>query len=340
MEVRPYDPAHLRDAAALLAQAHDARLAGLPALPAALRDPEEARPVLETFAGRSTCSGYSAFEGGRLVGFLLATRHLPAPSQPLSAYVMPRSTWTPTQAWAVGDDVDPRAVFEALYGAVADDAVAAGYLNQQVEVNAGDPAEGWLLDLGFTRSSVYAVLPIEGGVTGEDASGGAEAPEIRSARTGDEERIVAVGELEAGHHRTSPVFRPDLSQDYREAALDSAADLIETEGRRAFLAFVDGDFVGGILANAMGNGRPLLRPANSLYIGSTAVSPAHRGRGVGQALLRDLLATARSQGFEHAVLNYSPANASARRFWHKMGFEPLMTVFQRRIDPRIAWGAS
>ena len=340
MEVRPYEPAHLDDAAGLLAKAHECRSAELPALPGAFSAVDETRAVIGAFADRPSCAGYSAFRDGRIIGFLLATRHLPAPAHPSSAYVMPRSTWTPTQAWAVGDGCDARAVFEALYGALASEAVSAGYLNHQVEVNVGDPAESWLLDLGYTRSSVYAALPIGGVAPAEHHPEAAGQTEIRRAGAGDEEFVVAVGELEARHHQTSPVFRPDLSEDYREAALESAADLVNAEDRMAFLAFTHGDFVGGILANAMGGGRPLLRPANSLYIGSTAVSPAHRGRGIGQALVGALLLAARSEGFEHAVLNYAPANASGRRFWQKMGFQPLMTVFQRRVDPRIAWGAT
>lgn len=340
MEIRPYEPAHLDDAAGVLATAHERRAAELPTLPGAFSAADQTRVVIGAFAGRPSCTGYSAFRDGRLIGFLLATRHLPAPAHPSSAYVMPRSTWTPTQAWAIGDDCDPRAVFEALYSAVASEAVSAGYLNHQIEINVEDPAESWLLDLGYTRSSVYAALPVAGAVPAEDHAGAVGQTEIRRARAGDEEFVVAVGELEARHHQTSPVFRPDLSKDYREAALDSAADLVNADDRMAFLAFTRGDFVGGILSNAMGGGRPLLRPAASLYIGSTAVSPAHRGCGIGQALVRALLLAARSEGFEHAVLNYAPANASGRRFWQKMGFEPLMTVFQRRVDPRIAWGAS
>ncbi len=350
MEVRPYEPAHLDGAAGVLARAHERRSAELPSLPGAFSAAGEARAAIGAFADRPSCAGYSAFRDGRLVGFLLATRHLPAPAHPSSAYVMPRSTWTPTQAWAVGDDCDPRAAFEALYSAVASDAVSAGYLNHQVEVNVGDPAESWLLDLGYTRSSVYAALPVGGAAPAEHHAGAAGQmetgqletgqTEIRRARAGDEAFVVAVGELEARHHQASPVFRPDLPEDYREAALDAAAELVNANDRMAFLAFTHGDFVGGILANAMGAGRPLLRPAGSLYIGSTAVSPAHRGRGIGQALVGALLRAARSDGFEHTVLNYSPANASGRRFWQKMGFKPLMTVFQRRVDPRIAWGAS
>ena len=345
MEIRPYEPAHLDDAAGVLAKAHERRSAELPALPGAFSAADETRVVIGAFADRPGCAGYSAFRDGRLTGFLLATRHLPAPAHPSSAYVMPRSTWPPTQAWAIGDDCDPRAVFEALYSAVASDAVGAGYLNHQVEVNVGDPAENWLLDLGYTRSSVYAALPVGGAAPAEhhsEAPGQTETGQtaIRRARAGDEELVAAVGELNARHHQTSPVFRPDLSEDYREAVLDAAAELVIAQDRMAFLAFTDGDFVGGILANAMGSGRPLFRPADSLYIGSIAVAPAHRGRGIGQALVGALLLAARAEGFEHAVLNYAPANASGRRFWQKMSFQPLMTVFQRRVDPRIAWGAS
>lgn len=57
------------------------------------------------------------------------------------------------------------------------------------------------------------------------------------------------------------------------------------------------------------------------------VDPAHRGKGVGRALLEDFLESARSRGAERVFLEMR-ANNSAENLYRKVGFEPI----GRRVD--------
>lgn len=56
------------------------------------------------------------------------------------------------------------------------------------------------------------------------------------------------------------------------------------------------------------------------HIGTLAVAPAHRGRGIGEALVLALLAHARQAGVRQVVLEYRVHNTAAERLYHKLGF--------------------
>ncbi len=60
------------------------------------------------------------------------------------------------------------------------------------------------------------------------------------------------------------------------------------------------------------------------HIGRMAVLPSWRGRGVGSALLQELLRIAEQRGYERVFLH---AQCSAEGFYRKLGFTPVGEVF-------------
>jgi ribosomal protein S18 acetylase RimI-like enzyme len=98
------------------------------------------------------------------------------------------------------------------------------------------------------------------------------------------------------------------------AFMEHAFDLVP---EASLLARVDGELVG--LAN-LG-----LRGADA-WVGGVGVVPAHRGTGVGEALMRGLIAEARSRGVERLWLEVIVENTVALRLYEKLGFAHVRDV--------------
>ncbi|WP_037577587.1 GNAT family N-acetyltransferase [Phaeacidiphilus oryzae] len=71
------------------------------------------------------------------------------------------------------------------------------------------------------------------------------------------------------------------------------------------------------------------RPGRGAHIGTASflVDPAHRGRGVGRALGREMIEWSRGQGFRGIQFNaVVEVNAPAVHLWKSLGFEVVGTV--------------
>lgn len=62
-------------------------------------------------------------------------------------------------------------------------------------------------------------------------------------------------------------------------------------------------------------------PADTLQMDGICVAASVRGRGVGQALLTDLFAFARDQGFAKITLDVIDSNPRARALYERLGFQ-------------------
>ena len=64
------------------------------------------------------------------------------------------------------------------------------------------------------------------------------------------------------------------------------------------------------------------------------VDPAHRGRGVGPAAIRQVVALLRARGHHRVVIDPAAANAAAIRAYEKAGFRPVgvMRAYERDAD--------
>jgi mycothiol synthase len=74
------------------------------------------------------------------------------------------------------------------------------------------------------------------------------------------------------------------------------------------------------------------------YVGTVAVLPSYRRRGIAQALIAQTLQYLARQGMESAVLNVNDANSSARRLYEKLGWREVSRTdhFWKRTD-NPAW---
>jgi len=95
-------------------------------------------------------------------------------------------------------------------------------------------------------------------------------------------------------------------------------DLAKFFGAVSWLAFKDGKPVG--LLNAL-PGYSTFKARPLLNVHDIAVDPAHRGQGVGQALLTAMEAYARAAGCCKVTLEVLSGNTQAQRAYQRFGFE-------------------
>ncbi len=92
-----------------------------------------------------------------------------------------------------------------------------------------------------------------------------------------------------------------------------------------------GDVIGYAWAGIEGSDYMALRgPAGVLY--DIVVDPAHRGQGVGQLLLDDILATLSQRGAPRVVLSTAARNESAQGFFARSGFRETMIEMTREFS--------
>lgn len=239
------------------------------------------------------------------------------------------------EEWALADPADNEAL-DALYAALATWGLDRGAGAQLLSIAAGDDRTDFWLDLGFARHDRYAYLPL-----------GAERPastEVRVRRATVADLVVTTryNLAEAQHHHEAPIFAfapPGRDEARRRAVAENLTD----PQALIYLADVDGRAVGGLSAffvETLPFWMPSATPTPCAFIDSGYVEPDARGHGTLHALVAALLAETATRGGVGLFVTYLPANRSARLAWEGLGFTPLITVHQRRIDPRTVrqWG--
>ena len=128
-------------------------------------------------------------------------------------------------------------------------------------------------------------------------------------------------------HELSAVDLQELSRLYRIAPLgDKPPQALATVfGNSMFMCFV---YAGGVLAGA---GRVLADGLDCAYLADVAVHPDHQGRGLGTAIIRQLVAFSR----EHKkIILY--ANPGTEGFYRELGFLRMNTAMAIWQDPARA----
>jgi ribosomal protein S18 acetylase RimI-like enzyme len=98
-----------------------------------------------------------------------------------------------------------------------------------------------------------------------------------------------------------------------------------------------GTVIGYTYAGVEGRDWMSLRgPAGVMY--DIVVDPAHRGRGVGRALLEATVAALRSRGSPQVVLSTADRNAAAQRLFESAGFRRTMIEMTRDADDDVLLG--
>jgi ribosomal-protein-alanine N-acetyltransferase len=117
-------------------------------------------------------------------------------------------------------------------------------------------------------------------------------------------------------------FEAELDQEpyLRETWDEAWEDLAVTvDDGVALIAEDDGSALGFVFCVLGDRGR------RTAHVTDIYVRPEARGRGIGRALLAELVEPARAAGLEHVSLEVLVRNADARRLYERLGFAPVDT---------------
>ncbi|MEQ8766195.1 MAG: N-acetyltransferase [Planctomycetota bacterium] len=117
--------------------------------------------------------------------------------------------------------------------------------------------------------------------------------------------------------RDTPMAFAASPEDDRASSVEATRELLDAGPSTIFGAF-DPELVG--VVGAVRNHH--LKMAHKLHVWGVYVSPAGRGRGIGEALLRAVIAYAEEvPGIDWLQLSVSSTTPAAKRLYERVGFE-------------------
>ncbi len=331
LRVLTFTGSHVEPAARLLAARHRRDRNRHTALPEAFEHVDGTMPIVQRSFLSDSVSGVVAFYGSEMVGFLLGQRTAFPPDSTIAPYYRPVSAIVRYDAHATVAD-GCWDIYRELYAVAAERWAAEGLAAQHVQVPAGDDAaiDAWA-STGFGRDMGWGLRNTSTFEPGPQLPG----LSIRRATSDD---LDVVFQLDAGlvrHESRSPVFMPyptpAAERDWRQDVGYSLAD----PNLYYWLAELDDQPVGLMNVNPPPlHISPLLTPAGMVNIFAASVVPEQRGSGIGGALLRHALDSARDEGHQWCRMSWMTANLYSSRFWSRHGFRPVAWRMTRVIDER------
>ena len=332
--IRPFEPADIGPAGALLAARHTVERARLPMLAQALTASTASSGLIAGLHARPRSAGVAALRDGVVVGFLLGEQMLFGPSDHAAKYIEPRSISIPNEAHAVATREDPIVLYRAMYAELAAAWAADGFYVHVVHITPGDgPLQEAWLSLGFGRTQTCATRDVTIPVAGASPNGRIQ---IHEAGPEDLDVVMDLDWQLYEHHSRSPIFWP-LLKEPRPAARAHTARMLEDSANAHFIAYEDGQPIAMQTFERPGFIPDALEHDGNIYLHDGIVSPAARGGGVGTALLEHAMAWATKQGLRWCTLHFASGNPSGAPFWLGHGFVPVEYAMSRHLDERVAF---
>lgn len=297
--IRPFTPADVPAAAALLVARHVAHLRERPLLaPLDQAAAEQALPAGE---------GFVAVEDGSVIGYLIGTSRAGAAWGP--------NTWIEAAGCA-------GARLKELYAAASAGWVADGRTAHYALVPPS--LAPTFFELAFGLQQVHAAQP---------TPDGQQDPRIRRAQRRD---IPVLAQLDVHfeqHFPQAPIFSAMALSTYDEHLAEWESDF-DDEGYAVFVAEADGDVLGYAIgcdiAKSSGNGG-LLAPEHAAHLATASVLPQARGLGLGRVLGEAVAAWAAAEGYPTICTDWRSANLQADRTWRALGYQPTFLRLHRHV---------
>jgi GNAT superfamily N-acetyltransferase len=327
LQIVPFEAGMLDEAGRLFAARHRRLRELRPELPSAFAQPEVGRAAVAAAWARDGAEGFAALRGDRLAAFLIGDRVIEE--------IWGRSAWVRFAGCAHAPDEDVEIVRD-LYAALGDGWVRIGCYTHFALMPVEDPAlvERWFA-LCFGIEQVIGLLSL----AEIDLSPLALPPgvTIRLAEKGDRANLEEISDVIWRHQVQAPVWGIQLPEILDQQRKEWGG-LLDEGDVTIFLAFDQGEPVGiqGWYPAEAGLDDPTV-PEACVHLGPAGTREQARGRGIGRALSRCVLAHARQAGYRFCHTDWRSTNLLASRVWPRIGFHPAVYRLSRRVDARIAW---
>lgn len=228
-----------------------------------------------------------------------------------------RQTWTGPDGYSFDSEDVLDDLSEWAYRSWRDEGSTA----HLVWALAGHGTQVWV-DRGYHISSVRAALPLSEPFT----LTWPPALRVRRATPADLATALAFDALIDLAQGTEP---DALNDTQREASEADLVDLLDDPDSHYYLLEVDGVAAAQCVSFPL----PTLRGnfAETVYIGSLAVQPSWRRRGLATLLVRSILNEAIDDGFRFAEVRWHIDNDEATALWSTLGFHPTYVQLRRPL---------
>jgi GNAT superfamily N-acetyltransferase len=306
MQIIPFDTRHIPAASSLFACRFKNQRQTVPILPDRLENPAEVAILIERMLQNH--SGLAAVKDGELVGYLLwfySTNFRNARR---------KAAYCPVWAHAAIDEQQP-AIVRALYRAAAAQWADSSCEVHAISLLANDQAaiQTWFWS-GFGLTVVDAIRPV--------TSLGLDHPIGVTIYQADLTNVGVLADLEGEHwyhYLASPVFMNPTPP----SSAAEFAELLQSPGGSAWLAYIDNQPVGYLRLEASGSGASeIVAAMTTISITGAYVLPSLRGRKIAPALLDAALRSYAAQGYTACSVDFESFNPEAAVFWMRY-FEPV-----------------
>ncbi|HBE84861.1 MAG TPA: N-acetyltransferase [Lachnoclostridium sp.] len=303
---------HIRKANALALACYKEELSQVPALPYV-----DAFPDLTCFADNGM--GVAAFEDDEMIGFLCGIK--PFDNAFHSTDV--KGVFSPM--WANAATLKNRAnIYAAMYQDAARKWVRAGAVSHGICLYAHDEiSQNQFFKYGFGLRCIDSIRPME----------------PFDCRTCEEYEFIELQPSEYAlayplelmlnkHFNNSPTFMNRVQE-----PLDAFCETCINNHERCFVSLYQGKICAYLKISESGETFITEHP-NYRHINSAFCLKEHRGKGLYQSLLDEVIKTLKAEGYTHLGVDFESINPSAYSFWSKY-FTAYTHGVVRRIDERI-----
>jgi GNAT superfamily N-acetyltransferase len=306
MEILPFDPAFLPQAAALFCEKLKNLRQAIACIPASLQEPQ---PVVERLAHLvDNYPALMALDNDRLIGYL-------------AAWIIDdfrgagrKAAYSPEWGHTALPGQEPH-IYRAIYRLAADRWTASGCQMHAITLLAGDhlAEKTWFWN-GFGLAVVDAVRPVH--------SPGVSSPypfQLTKAVARDIPVLCALDDEHWRHYTQSPIFMAS----HPGWSADQAGTFLAHPQNSVWLAW-DGDYPAGFIRFAAvdRDSVDILEADGVVSITGAYVRPAYRSRGIAIHILDRALQDYALQGFTYCAVTFESFNPEAAAFWPRY-FEPV-----------------